>query len=56
MVLIVNKKCKGNMFFKVVFFVLVVMFLVVIFIFWFYFLNLNSGLLNVILNKVGIVF
>ncbi|VMP51133.1 ABC transporter permease [Streptococcus pneumoniae] len=50
MALIVNKKRKGNMFF----FAPVVMSLVVISILWLYLLNPNSGLLNAILNKVGI--
>ncbi|MDG9582077.1 sugar ABC transporter permease [Streptococcus pneumoniae] len=54
MALIVNKKRKGNMFFKVAFFAPVVMSLVVISILWLYLLNPNSGLLNDILNKVGI--
>ena len=54
MALIVNKKRKGNMFFKVAFFAPVVMCLVVISIIWLYILNPNSGLLNAILNKVGI--
>ncbi|VMN63009.1 ABC transporter permease [Streptococcus pneumoniae] len=56
MALIVNKKRKGNMFFKVAFFAPVVMSLVVISILWLYLLNPNSGLLNAILNKVGIAF
>ena len=42
------------MFFKVAFFAPVVMSLVVISILWLYLLNPNSGLLNAILNKVGI--
>lgn len=54
MALIVNKKRKGNMFFKVAFFAPVVMSLVVISILWLYLLNPNSGLLTAILNKVGI--
>ncbi|HEX0345428.1 TPA: sugar ABC transporter permease [Streptococcus pneumoniae] len=54
MALIVNKKRKGNMFFKVAFFAPVVMSLVVISILWLYLLNPNSGLLNAIVNKVGI--
>ncbi|HHA7803289.1 TPA: carbohydrate ABC transporter permease [Streptococcus pneumoniae] len=54
MALIVNKKRKGNMFFKVAFLAPVVMSLVVISILWLYLLNPNSGLLNAILNKVGI--
>ncbi|CVS88237.1 carbohydrate ABC transporter permease [Streptococcus pneumoniae] len=54
MALIVNKKRKGNMFFKVAFFAPVVMSLVVISILWLYLLNPNSGLLNAILTKVGI--
>ncbi|HGQ1684582.1 TPA: carbohydrate ABC transporter permease [Streptococcus pneumoniae] len=54
MALIVNKKRKGNMFFKVAFFAPVVMSLVVISILWLYLLNPNSGLLHAILNKVGI--
>ena len=52
--LIDNKKRTGNMFFKVAFFAPVVMSLVVISILWLYLLNPNSGLLNAILNKVGI--
>ena len=52
MALIVNKKRKGNMFFKVAFFAPVVMSLVVIS--WLYLLNPNNGLLNALLNKIGI--
>ena len=51
MALIVNKKRKGNMFFKVAFFAPVVMSLVVISILWLYLLNPNNGLLNALLNK-----
>ena len=54
MALIVNKKRKGNMFFKVAFFAPVVMSLVVISILWLYLLNPNNGLLNALLNKIGI--
>ena len=54
MALIVNKKRKGNMFFKVAFFAPVVMSLVVISILWLYLLNPNNGLLNALLNNFGI--
>ena len=54
MALIVNKKRKGNIFFKVAFFASVVMSLVVISILWLYLLNPNNGLLNALLEKVGI--
>ena len=54
MALIVNKKRKGNMFLKVAFFAPVVMSLVVISILWLYLLNPNNGLLNALLNKIGI--
>ena len=54
MALIVNKKRKGNIFFKVAFFAPVVMSLVVISILWLYLLNPNNGLLNALLEKVGI--
>lgn len=54
MALIVNKPRKGNMFFKVAFFAPVVMSLAVISILWLYLLNPNSGLLNALLNKIGI--
>ena len=42
------------MFFKVAFFAPVVMSLVVISILWLYLLNPNNGLLNALLNKIGI--
>ncbi|MCP1101745.1 fructooligosaccharide transport system permease protein [Aequitasia blattaphilus] len=54
MALIVNKQRKGNMFFKVAFFAPVVMSLVVISILWLYLLNPNEGLINTLLEKVGI--
>lgn len=54
MALIVNKPRRGNMFFKVAFFAPVVMSLVVISILWLYLLNPNSGLLNALLDKIGI--
>lgn len=52
--LIINKKRKGNIFFKVAFFAPVVMSLVVISILWLYLLNPNEGLINTILLKMGI--
>lgn len=54
MALIVNKQRKGNIFFKVAFFAPVVMSLVVISILWLYLLNPNEGLINALLNKIGI--
>lgn len=54
MALLINKQRKGNMFFKVAFFAPVVMSLVVISILWLYLLNPNDGLINALLNKVGI--
>ncbi|MBC1417492.1 carbohydrate ABC transporter permease [Listeria fleischmannii] len=54
MALIINKKRKGNMFFKVAFFAPVVMSLVVISVLWLYLLNPNDGLINTLLSKVGI--
>lgn len=54
MALIINKQRKGNLFFKVAFFAPVVMSLVVISILWLYLLNPNEGLINALLNKVGI--
>ncbi|MBO0488193.1 carbohydrate ABC transporter permease [Vagococcus fluvialis] len=54
MALLINKQRKGNMFFKVAFFAPVVMSLVVISILWLYLLNPNEGLINALLNKVGI--
>lgn len=54
MALIVNKSRKGNMFFKVAFFSPVVMSLVVISVLWLYLLNPTDGVINVLLQKVGI--
>ena len=54
MALIVNKPRKENMFYKVAFFAPVVMSLAVISILWLYLLNPNNGLLNALLNKIGI--
>lgn len=54
MALLINKKRKGNMFFKVAFFAPVVMSLAVISILWLYLLNPNDGLINSLLSKVGI--
>ena len=54
MALIVNKPRKGNMFYKVAFFAPVVMSLAVISILWLYLLNPNNGLLNALLNKIGL--
>ncbi|OTN89541.1 ABC transporter permease [Enterococcus sp. 7E2_DIV0204] len=54
MALIINKKRKGNLLFKVAFFAPVVMSLVVISILWLYLLNPNEGLINSLLMKIGI--
>jgi fructooligosaccharide transport system permease protein len=54
MALLINKQRRGNMFFKVAFFAPVVMSLVVISILWLYLLNPNDGLINALLNKVGL--
>lgn len=54
MALIINKKRKGNLFFKIAFFAPVVMSLVVISILWLYLLNPNEGLINMLFNKIGI--
>lgn len=54
MALIVNKARKGNMFFKVAFFAPVVMSLVVISILWLYLLNPTDGVVNALLERVGI--
>lgn len=54
MALIINKNRKGNMFFKIAFFAPVVMSLVVISILWLYLLNPNEGLINALLNQLGI--
>ncbi|MGO2083399.1 carbohydrate ABC transporter permease [Vagococcus sp.] len=54
MALIINKNRKGNMFFKIAFFAPVVMSLVVISILWLYLLNPNDGLINALLNQLGI--
>ncbi|MGX7329364.1 carbohydrate ABC transporter permease [Enterococcus bulliens] len=54
MALIINKKRKGNLFFKIAFFAPVVMSLVVISILWLYLLNPNEGLINMLFNRIGI--
>lgn len=54
MALIINKQRRGNLFFKVAFFAPVVMSLVVISILWLYLLNPNEGLINTLLNRIGI--
>lgn len=54
MALIVNKSRKGNMFFKVAFFSPVVMSLVVISVLWLYLLNPTDGVINALLQKIGI--
>lgn len=54
MALIVNKPRKGNLFYKIAFFAPVVMSLAVISILWLYILNPNNGLLNALLDKVGV--
>ncbi len=52
--LLINKQRRGNMFFKVAFFAPVVLSLVVISVLWLYLLNPSEGLINVILERVGI--
>lgn len=52
--LLVNKKRKGNIFFKVAFFSPVVMSLVVISVLWLYLLNPTEGLINTVLLNIGI--
>lgn len=52
--LIVNKGRKGNIFFKVAFFSPVVMSLVVISVLWIYLLNPTDGLINTVLQNIGI--
>ncbi|MGX6971757.1 sugar ABC transporter permease [Vagococcus lutrae] len=52
--LLVNKKRKGNTFFKIAFFAPVVMSLVVVSVLWLYLLNPTDGLINALLLKVGI--
>lgn len=54
MALIINKKRKGNLFFKIAFFAPVVMSLVVISILWLYLLNPNEGLINMLFNRIGV--
>ncbi|WP_257348253.1 carbohydrate ABC transporter permease [Pseudalkalibacillus decolorationis] len=52
--LLINKQRRGNLFFKVAFFAPVVLSLVVISVLWLYLLNPSEGLINVILERVGI--
>lgn len=52
--LIVNKQRKGNIIFKVAFFAPVVMSLVVISVLWMYLLNPTDGLINAVLERVGL--
>jgi fructooligosaccharide transport system permease protein len=52
--LIVNKKRPGNVFFKISFFAPVVVSLVVTSVLWLYILNPEQGLLNGLLNQLGI--
>ncbi|WP_371018095.1 carbohydrate ABC transporter permease [Pseudalkalibacillus sp. JSM 102089] len=52
--LLINKNRKGNIFFKIAYFAPVVLSLVVISVLWLYLLNPSEGLINVLLEKVGI--
>ncbi|GEL12826.1 multiple sugar abc membrane-spanning permease protein [Lapidilactobacillus concavus DSM 17758] len=52
--LIVNKKRPGNTFFKISFFAPVVVSLVVTSVLWLYILNPEQGLLNGVLNQLGL--
>lgn len=52
--LLVNKKRKGNMFFKIAFFSPVVMSLVVVSVLWLYLLNPTEGLINSVLESIGL--
>lgn len=52
--LLVNKRRKGNIIFKISFFAPVVMSLVVISVLWLYLLNPSDGLINSILTKIGL--
>ncbi|WP_221568232.1 carbohydrate ABC transporter permease [Pseudalkalibacillus sp. A8] len=54
MALLINKRRRGNIFFKVAFFAPVVLSLVVISVLWLYLLNPSEGLINVLLAKVGV--
>jgi fructooligosaccharide transport system permease protein len=52
--LLINKKRKGNIFFKVAFFSPVVLSLVVISVLWMYILNPSQGLINTVLGNMGL--
>ncbi|WP_174614753.1 carbohydrate ABC transporter permease [Virgibacillus ihumii] len=52
--LLINKNRRGNIFFKVAYFAPVVLSLVVISVLWLYLLNPSEGLINVVLESVGI--
>lgn len=52
--LLINKKRKGNIFFKVAYFSPVVLSLVVISVLWLYLLNPSDGLINNVLENVGL--
>ncbi|MBM7553563.1 carbohydrate ABC transporter permease [Thalassobacillus pellis] len=52
--LLINKNRRGNLFFKVAYFSPVVLSLVVISVLWLYLLNPSDGMINAILEKVGI--
>ncbi|TKD70780.1 carbohydrate ABC transporter permease [Pseudalkalibacillus hwajinpoensis] len=52
--LLINKNRRGNIFFKIAYFAPVVLSLVVISVLWLYLLNPSEGLINVLLEKVGI--
>lgn len=52
--LLVNRKGKGTIVYKIAYFAPVVMSLVVISILWLYLLNPSAGLINEVLQKVGI--
>lgn len=52
--LLINKNRRGNIFYKVAYFAPVVLSLVVISVLWLYLLNPTDGLINVVLEKIGI--
>lgn len=52
--LLVNNKAKGTIFYKIAFFSPVVMSLVVVSVLWLYLLNPTDGLINVILETIGL--
>lgn len=52
--LLINKKRRGNIFFKIAFFSPVILSLVVISVLWLYILNPSEGLINSVLQNIGL--